>query len=214
MIVDSAISGRKLERPWLGAKLDAVTRELGEALALERVAGALVVKVYEHSAAAEAGLLSGDVIVAVDGYEIPDPRAVYYRLTTRGIGNKCSLDVVRKGHKMTVRSPCVARPKPARDDVRNLSGTHPFDGARVANILPGTAAELGLEEEDGVVILSVQPASRSARLGFRTGDIIVQIGREKIDSIGDLEAQLKERPRVWQVVVKRGNQLLQLQLSG
>src|SRR5215467_8973995 len=98
LVVESAIAGRKLERPWLGAKLDAVTRELGEALALERVSGALVVKVYDHSAAGEAGLQSGDVIVAVDGYEIADPRAVYYRLTTRGVGNKCSLDVVRKGH--------------------------------------------------------------------------------------------------------------------
>src|SRR5215510_12761590 len=150
VIVDSAISGRKLERPWLGAKLDAVTRELGEALALDRVAGALVVKVYDHSAAAEAGLQSGDVIVAVDGYEIADPRAVSYRLTTRGIGNKCNLDVVRKGRKMTVALPVRAPPKAGRDDVRNLSGTHPFDGARVANILPGTAAELGLaDEEDG-----------------------------------------------------------------
>jgi Do/DeqQ family serine protease len=214
VIVDSAVSGRKLERPWLGAKLDTVTRELGEALALDRVAGALVVKVYEHSAAAEAGLQSGDVIVAVDGYEIADPRALYYRLTTRGIGNQCNLEVVRKGRKMTVGLSVRAPPKAGRDDVRNLSGAHPFDGARVANILPGTAAELGVDAEDGVVILSVQPASRSARLGFRTGDVIVEVGRAKIDSIGELEAKLKERPRVWQVVVKRGNQLLQLQLSG
>ncbi|HJZ33952.1 MAG TPA: Do family serine endopeptidase [Hyphomicrobiaceae bacterium] len=214
VIVDSAISGRRLERPWLGAKLDAVTRELGEALALERVAGALVVKVYDHSAAAEAGLEAGDVIVAVDGYEVPDPRAVSYRLTTRGVGKTSNLDVVRKGRKMLVALAVRGPPKAGRDDVRNLSGAHPFDGARVANILPGTAAELGVEDEEGVVILSVQPASRSARLGFRTGDIIVQIGREKIDTIRDLETQLKERPRVWQVVVKRGNQLLQLQLSG
>jgi Do/DeqQ family serine protease len=214
VIVDSAVSGRKLERPWLGAKLDTVTRELGEALALDRVAGALVVKVYEHSAAAEAGLQSGDVIVAVDGYEIADPRALYYRLTTRGIGNQCNLEVVRKGRKMTVGLSVRAPPKAGRDDVRNLSGAHPFDGARVANILPGTAAELGVDAEDGVVILSVQPASRSARLGFRTGDVIVEVGRAKINSIGELEAKLKERPRVWQVVVKRGNQLLQLQLSG
>jgi S1-C subfamily serine protease len=116
---------------------------------------------------------------------------------------------------LTVALAVRAAPKAGRDDVRNLSGAHPFDGARVANILPGLATELGLaDEEDGVVIVSVQPASRSARLGFRTGDVIVQVGREKIESIGDLEAQLKERPRIWQVVVKRGNQLLQLQLSG
>jgi Do/DeqQ family serine protease len=214
VVVDSAISGRKLERPWLGAKLDSVTRELGEALALDRVAGALVVKVYERSAAAEAGLEAGDVIVGIDGYEVADPRAVYYRLTTRGIGNKSTLEIVRKGRRMSVALLVRAPPKAGRDDVRNLSGAHPFDGARVANILPGMAEELGVDGEDGVIILSVQPTSRAARLGFRTGDVILQIGHEKIDNIGDLEARLKERPRVWQVVVKRGNQLLQLQLSG
>jgi S1-C subfamily serine protease len=42
LIVDSAVAGRKLERPWLGAKLDAVTREMAEAHGLARVAGALV----------------------------------------------------------------------------------------------------------------------------------------------------------------------------
>src|SRR6185295_2444624 len=30
LIVDSAVTGRKLERPWLGAKLDPVTREMSE----------------------------------------------------------------------------------------------------------------------------------------------------------------------------------------
>ena len=43
LFVDSAVTGRKLERPWLGAKLDAVTREMAEALGLPRVAGALVI---------------------------------------------------------------------------------------------------------------------------------------------------------------------------
>ena len=37
LVVDSAVTGRKLERPWLGAKLDAVTREMAEALGLDRV---------------------------------------------------------------------------------------------------------------------------------------------------------------------------------
>jgi len=54
----------------------------------------------------------------------------------------------------------------------------------------------------------------AARIGFRGGDVIVQVGSEKIGSVNELEGQLKERRRVWQVVVKRGNQLLQLQLPG
>ena len=63
LIVDSAVAGRKLERPWLGAKLDAVTREMAEALGLDRVAGALVARLYDKGPAAEAGLQAGDVIV-------------------------------------------------------------------------------------------------------------------------------------------------------
>ena len=95
LVVDSAVSGKTLERPWLGAKLDAVTRELAERLKLERVAGALVVRLYDKGPAAEAGLQAGDVIVTVDGHEVDDARAVLYRLTTRGIGNRAKIEVVR-----------------------------------------------------------------------------------------------------------------------
>ena len=63
--VDSALAGRKVERPWLGAKLETVTRDVAESLGLQRVAGALVAKVSEKTPAAEAGLRVRDVIVAV-----------------------------------------------------------------------------------------------------------------------------------------------------
>jgi len=214
LIVDSAVSGRKLERPWLGAKLDAVTREMAEALGLDRVTGALVVRLYDKSPAGEAGLQAGDVIVAVDEHEVTDGRAVHYRLTTRGIGNRARLDVVRKGKRVAVEVALRAAPQGGRDDVRNLSGVHPFDGARAANILPATADELGLEDQDGVVILSVREGSTAARLGFRAGDIIAQVGPEKVDTVNELEGLLKQRPRVWQITIKRGNQMRQLQIQG
>ena len=56
LYVESAVSGRKLERPWLGAKLDNVNRDLAEALNLDRVAGALVSSVSSKGPAAAAGL--------------------------------------------------------------------------------------------------------------------------------------------------------------
>ena len=91
--------------------------------------------------------------------------------------------------------PCARPPQAGKDDVRNLSGAHPFDGARVANILPGVADELGIEEQEGVVILSVRPASTAAGIGFQPGDVILQVGREKIETVSELEAALKERQR-------------------
>ena len=60
----------------------------------------------------------------------------------------------------------------------------------------------------------MRPDSTAARLGFQPGDVIEQVGREKIETVSELEAVLKERQRVWQIVVKRGNQTMRLQLAG
>jgi len=214
LVVDSAIAGHKLERPWLGAKLDTMTREMAEAMGIARVAGAIVTRVYDIGSAAQAGLQAGDVIVAVDGYEVADARAILYRLTTRGVGNRCRLDIVRKGRQLALEVALRAAPQAGKDDVRNLSGAHPFDGARVSNILPAVADELGLEDQEGVVILQVRPDSKAARIGFQAGDIIQQVGRKKIDTVGELEAVLREHQQVWLVQLKRGNQSVRLQLAG
>ena len=42
-----------------------------------------------------------------------------------------------RGSGSTVEVALRAAPQAGKDDVRNLSGAHPFDGARVANIVPG-----------------------------------------------------------------------------
>jgi S1-C subfamily serine protease len=76
--VEGALTGRRLERPWLGARLAPVTRELADELQLGRVAGAVVTRLQDKSPAAEAGLQAGDVIVAVDGHDVDDTRAVHY----------------------------------------------------------------------------------------------------------------------------------------
>jgi Do/DeqQ family serine protease len=214
LYVDSALSGRKVEKPWLGAKLEAVTRDVAEGLGLDRVAGALVARVYDNGPAAEAGLLSGDVIVAVDGFDVSDARAVTYRLTTRGVGNRARLDVLRKGEPATVTLALRAAPQAGREDIRNLSGQHPLDGARVANLLPSIAEELGVVEQEGVVILSVRSGSPAASLGFRPGDVVMHVGRESISSVNQLERAVRERQRVWRIGVKRGDRLLQLQIAG
>ena len=68
VVVASARSGgTAVKRPWLGAKLQAVTPDLAERFDLKRPAGAVVTNVAAASPAARAGIKTGDVIVAVDG---------------------------------------------------------------------------------------------------------------------------------------------------
>jgi hypothetical protein len=42
----------------------------------------------------------------------------------------------------------------------------------------------------------------------------VQVGQTRIVNVGQLEMLLRERQRTWQVLLRRGPQVLRLQLSG
>jgi Do/DeqQ family serine protease len=214
LYVDSALAGRKVERPWLGARFESVTRDVADALKLERVSGALVSRVYDNSPANAAGLQSGDVVTAVDGFDVADARGALYRMTTRGVGNRAELKVLRKGKPETVSVELKAAPNAGKDDVRNLSGVHPFDGARVSNLTPPVADELGLDDSAGVVILSVRAGSTANRLGFEVGDVIAQVGRDAIATVSDLEKSVATRQRLWSLAVKRGGRVLKLQVQG
>jgi len=211
---ESALTGRKVERPWLGAKLEAVTREIADGLGLDRVAGAVVTRVSSKGPAATAGLVPGDVIMRVDGVEVADARAAFYRLLTKGVGQKSKLAVVRKGKTVDLELGLVAPPQAGKNDVKNLSGQHPLDGARVSNILPGLADEMGLDESDGVVILSVRNGSVAQSLGFKPGDVVVDVMGQKVANVSELERAVSGRQRLWQMSVKRGDRVLQLQVQG
>ncbi len=216
LYVNSAVTGRKIERPWLGGRLTTVSRTIAESLGLKRVAGAAVSQLYDGSPAARAGLRVGDVIVAVDGRDVADARAAFYRLTTRGIGNTAELVVLRQGRRRRVRLKLEAAPKPGNDDVRELSGEHPFGGARVANLLPVIAEELNIspDTEGNVVILSVTPGSISESIGFRRGDILLRLGRRGVRDIADLEQRLRVRARVWSIAIRRGRRILRVEVPG
>ncbi|MGH1418826.1 MAG: Do family serine endopeptidase [Hyphomicrobiaceae bacterium] len=214
LYVDSAISGREVAKPWIGARLKPVNRELAEALQLTRIAGALVERVYDDGPAAAAGLEPGDVIVRVDDFSVEDDHAVLHRLTLKGIKSSVKLTVIRKNKRININLNPTATPILGRNDVRNLSGPHPFDGARVANILPHVAEELELNESEGVVVLSVRRGSAANRLRLRRGDIIVAIGNDAISDLSDLETILSRQRPTWTIVLTRNGRLRRFRVRG
>ena len=214
LFAESAITGRKVERPWLGARLETVTREVAEGLGLGRTVGAVVTKVHAASPAAAARLEPGDIILAVDGHDVADARSVNYRLTTRGIGKNARLEVFRKGNRLPIDVALSPAPKGDANDLRNLAGQHPLDGTRVTALSPALADELGLDEDGGVVVVQVRAGSIAQRLGFQPGDIVLSVGNDRISDITGLEQAVKQRRRVWQMQVKRGSQVIPLQFAG
>src|SRR5881628_3818586 len=116
VVVASAKSGGKaVRRPWLGAKLQAVTPEIAETLGLKLPNGALIANVSPNSPAARAGLKPSDLIVAVEGQTIDDPNAFDYRFATRQLGGSAQIDVQRSGKTVKLTVPLEIAPDSNRE---------------------------------------------------------------------------------------------------
>src|ERR1700745_3632203 len=103
VVVASAKSGGgAVKRPWLGAKLQAVTPDIADSLGLKRPVGALIANVQANNPAARAGLKAGDLIVSVDGQPVDDPNAFDYRFATQPLGGNAKLGIQRGGSDLNV----------------------------------------------------------------------------------------------------------------
>src|ERR1044071_569195 len=215
VVVASAKGGGKaVKRPWLGARLQAVTPEIAETLGLRAPSGALVGNVAPGSPAARAGLKLSDLIVAIDGQTIEDPNAFDYRFATRPLGGSAQIDVQRGGKTVKLTVPLETAPDTGRDEIV-LTARSPFQGAKVANISPALADELHLDAgTEGVVVTELGEDSTAANVGFQKGDIIVAVNNQKIAKTSDLERATRETSRLWRIVVVRGGQQINVTLGG
>ncbi|MBR0872813.1 DegQ family serine endoprotease [Bradyrhizobium tropiciagri] len=215
VVVSSAKSGGKaVKRPWLGARLQAVTPEIAETLGLKLPSGALVANVAPNSPAAKAGLKLSDLIVAIEGQTIDDPNAFDYRFATRPLGGTAQIEVQRGGKALTLNVPLETAPDTGRDEIV-LTARSPFQGAKVANISPALADELHLDAgAEGVVVTELADDGTAANVGFQKGDIILAVNNQKIERTSDLDKASKVTTRVWRITLVRGGQQINVTLGG
>jgi Do/DeqQ family serine protease len=215
VVVASAKGGGKaVKRPWLGARLQAVTPEIAESMGLKLPNGALVANVVANSPAARAGLKLSDLIVAIDGQTVEDPNAFDYRFATRPLGGTAQIEVQRAGKPLKLTVPLESAPDAGRDEIV-LSGRSPFQGAKVANISPAVADELHLDADtQGVVVTDIADNGTAASIGFQKGDIILAVNSQKIAKTSDLEKAARESVRVWRIIMVRGGQQINVTLPG
>src|SRR4051794_35821494 len=215
VVVSSAKGGGKaVKRPWLGARLQAVTPEIAETLGLKLPSGALVANVTPSSPAGRAGLKLSDLIVAIDGQPVEDPNAFDYRFATRPLGGAAEIDVQRGGKVVKLSIPLETAPDTGRDEIE-IKSRSPFQGAKVANISPALAEELRLDANtEGVVVTELADDATAASVGFQKGDIIVAVNNQKIAKTADLERAARESARLWRIVVVRGGQQINVTLGG
>lgn len=216
VVLASAQGGSNVvRRPWLGAKLQAVTAEISEAFGLKRPAGALVGTVTPKSPADRAGLRTGDLIVAIDEQVVEDPNAFDYRFATKNLGGQAQIGVLRSGREIRVVVALEPAPETPRDE-RVIRGRSPFAGARVANMSPSLAEELRLDAGlQGAVIVELTEGSVAREIGFfRKGDVIVAVNGEKVGQTRDLDRVTSQPSRLWRITIVREGQTFSVAFGG
>ncbi|MGJ4996871.1 DegQ family serine endoprotease [Bradyrhizobium sp. HKCCYLR20261] len=214
VVASAKAGGKAVKRPWLGARLQAVTPEIAESLGLRSPTGALVASVVANGPAAKAGIKSSDLIVSIDGQTVDDPNAFDYRFATRPLGGTAQIEVQRGGKPVKVAVALETAPDTGRNEMV-INGRSPFQGAKVANISPAVADELHLDADtEGVVILEPGDGTTAANVGFQKGDVIMAVNNQKIAKTNDLDKASRDGARIWRITVLRGGQQINVTLGG
>jgi Do/DeqQ family serine protease len=193
-LVDQIVEFGEVRRGLLGIAGQDIDAALAEAMNLDINKGAFVNEVSPESAADEAGIEAGDLIIAVNGDDIEDFQQLRAKIGTLGAGAKVTLTIVRKGERKTIN---VVLGDASQNQVaaRDL---HPaLEGAVLVNIND--------ENNTGVEIESVTERSPAARIGLEQQDIIIGVNRTKVENVIELRRLLENANDVIMLHVKRGN---------
>lgn len=154
--------------------------------------------VRANSPAAEAGMKPGDKILEIDGESVNRIMAIRHALGPRYAGETINVLVARNEDRLDLKVTLAAKLEPYE---------HPFLG-----ILPTRLAEFPDMSRDleqiGVKVRYVYPESPAAEIGISAGDIILNVGERRINSLNALfEAMNSSKPgEEIEVIYSRGTE--------
>lgn len=184
-IADQLVHDGQVRRGQLGVIIQDVTPDMARALALDTPDGALIARVMPGGAAEVAGLRARDVIVALDGLAVRDAGALRYQIGLRSPDQKVTLDVIREGKLMSIEAVLGATDPTARQRRSEKAE------AEQPQRLQGLSLT---EDERGIVVNAVAPASGAARAGVRADDRIIAVGNTPVDRIDQLRDTIAAAP--------------------
>jgi serine protease Do len=174
-------------RGWLGVSVQPVTPELSSAFGLEKERGALVGDVVAQGPADKAGMKRGDVIVSYDGKKVEESVALPGLVAGTPVGKTVPVEVIRDGKPTTIQVAVgKLQDQTAPVDPKQEKGEW---GLALQNIRPEERRQMGLKENEGVLVQAVTPGSPAADAGIQAGSVILQVNQVPVSSVEALKAE-------------------------
>jgi serine protease Do len=184
-VVRNLVEKGKVDRGYLGVSISDVTKQLRAIYNHKK--GAVVVDIEEGSPADEFGLKRGDLIYEIDGKEIKNATDLKQMVAEISPKGRAVFHIERD--KKDLKIPVVLS---SRDEIDSIG-------------IKGVLGDLKLSDLDrqsrelykipygiwGVLIGDVGIGSKAEKLGFQSGDVIIQVENIAIRSMKSLKKALK-----------------------
>ncbi|WP_158084324.1 Do family serine endopeptidase [Marispirochaeta aestuarii] len=181
--IQDLIESGEVQYGWLGISMGNPSENIAKEMGFEGQKGSFVYNVYKESPAMKGGIRPGDLITFIDGRRIESSDKLLQEVAALEPGKTYSFGIIRDGSSMNVRVRIATRaPEDAiRSNVENL-----WPGMTVVGITDEIRERLDLPRNMGnVMVGAVEQGSPAYNAGFRSGDIIKEVNRTRIESSRD-----------------------------
>ena len=181
-VMDQIVDFGSVRRGLLGVNIATVTPEIAESYSLEATSGALITLVVDGSAAENAGLLIGDVIVSVDSEPVSDAGTLRNAIGLMRPGNSVEVGIIRDGREEMITA-ILGEQGVEPEPLQSLAEIDPvFEGAEFVTNSEGRS---GFNSVVGILVTEVVSGSPAAARGLRGGDVITHINRQRVRSVSE-----------------------------
>jgi serine protease Do len=192
-VFDQIKQNGRVRRGEIGVRAQTITPVLATGLGLARDQGAVLADIRPGSSADRAGLVIGDVVLALDGKPIENGRQLHVNLYRRTIGEVVNVDVLRSGKQIRVAVPVNERADPlsaaaaVADPRENVV---PRLGVLAVTVDPVLAGMLGaLRAKAGVLVVSATADAFDAQgESLEPGDVIHAVNSQWIADLPALKS--------------------------
>src|SRR5437763_11235452 len=167
-------------RGWIGVRIQPVTADIADSLGMKEKGGALVADPQANGPAAKAGILSGDVITAVNGNAVKDAHDLAKQIGAMAPGASAKLTIWRKGDERSIS--LTLGELPMEREARAAAPSSEPSGTDVPKLglMLAPAAQVAGNGSEGVVVTQVEPNGLASAYGVKAGDVILDIGGKKV----------------------------------
>jgi len=196
-VMDQLLEYGDVRRGLLGVSIQGLTPRLAEEFSVPANHGAVVTQVTPGSAADQAGIQAGDVIVAVNGHDIRDHNDLRNTVGLTRVGEDLELSIIRDGDHIQL----AAMIEDPRERALVSDDNAPLLAGGTFSELDERSVSRGLS---GVLLTAVEPGSLLEREGLQAGDVITSVNREEVRNLAEFQALTADSDRLL-LNVRRGN---------